>query len=100
MTLERRETTFGDYRLEICIRYQLTDFHLFVCLFQKPSLQTIELTDGWYCIKTAIDKALSAMIQKGRLFVGQKLCIFGAELIGSDDACSPLEVQCMVSQLF
>lgn len=32
------------------------------------------------------------MVNNGKLFVGQKLCIYGADLVGSDDACSPLEV--------
>ena len=54
---------------------------------------TLELTDGWYCIKATIDKAMINLVQKGRIFVGQKLCIYGAELVGSDDACSPLEVR-------
>uniref|UniRef100_A0A671W034 BRCA2 DNA repair associated n=1 Tax=Sparus aurata TaxID=8175 RepID=A0A671W034_SPAAU len=49
------------------------------------------LTDGWYGIKTQLDEPLTAMLQKGRLAVGGKLIISGAQLVGSQDACSPLE---------
>ncbi|KAK2831695.1 hypothetical protein Q7C36_016781 [Tachysurus vachellii] len=49
------------------------------------------LTDGWYPIKALLDLPLSTMLRKGRLSVGVKLLIHGAELIGSQDACPPLE---------
>ncbi|KAF4086441.1 hypothetical protein AMELA_G00106360 [Ameiurus melas] len=49
------------------------------------------LTDGWYSIKALLDAPLSAMLRKGRLGAGVKLLIHGAELIGSQDACPPLE---------
>uniref|UniRef100_A0A3Q3E6E1 BRCA2 DNA repair associated n=1 Tax=Labrus bergylta TaxID=56723 RepID=A0A3Q3E6E1_9LABR len=49
------------------------------------------LTDGWYSIKAQLDEPLTAMLQKGRLYVGGKLIIHGAQLVGSQDACSPLE---------
>ncbi|XP_026175435.1 breast cancer type 2 susceptibility protein isoform X3 [Mastacembelus armatus] len=49
------------------------------------------LTDGWYAIKTLLDEPLTAMLHKGRLAVGGKLIIHGAQLVGSNDACSPLE---------
>ncbi|KAM6987406.1 breast cancer type 2 susceptibility protein [Tautogolabrus adspersus] len=49
------------------------------------------LTDGWYSIKAQLDEPLTAMLQKGRLSVGGKLIIHGAQLVGSQDACSPLE---------
>lgn len=51
----------------------------------------IWLTDGWYSIKALLDFPLSTMLRKGLLRVGVKLLIHGAELIGSQDACSPLE---------
>ncbi|XP_047676855.1 breast cancer type 2 susceptibility protein isoform X2 [Tachysurus fulvidraco] len=51
----------------------------------------IWLTDGWYPIKALLDVPLSTMLRKGRLRVGVKLLIHGAELIGSQDACPPLE---------
>ncbi len=49
------------------------------------------LTDGWYAIKAQLDEPLTAMLHKGRLAVGGKLIIHGAQLVGSQDACSPLE---------
>lgn len=49
------------------------------------------LTDGWYSIKAQLDEPLTAMLHKGRLTVGGKLIIHGAQLVGSQDACSPLE---------
>ncbi|XP_035390284.1 breast cancer type 2 susceptibility protein isoform X2 [Electrophorus electricus] len=49
------------------------------------------LTDGWYSIKSLLDLPLSSMLQKGRLRVGGKIIVHGAELIGSQDACAPLE---------
>lgn len=61
---------------------------LIVLLFQTM----LDLTDGWYQIPTQIDAPLSELVQSGKIFVGQKLCITGAELVGGDDACPPLEV--------
>ncbi|XP_057563874.1 breast cancer type 2 susceptibility protein isoform X1 [Hippopotamus amphibius kiboko] len=52
---------------------------------------TVELTDGWYAIKAQVDPPLSALLKNGRLTVGQKIVIHGAELVGSPDACTPLE---------
>lgn len=49
------------------------------------------LTDGWYAIKARLDEPLTTMLHKGRLAVGGKLIIHGAQLVGSQDACSPLE---------
>ncbi|KAM9733870.1 breast cancer type 2 susceptibility protein isoform 2-T2 [Menidia menidia] len=49
------------------------------------------LTDGWYSIKAQLDEPLAAMLNKGLLAVGVKLIVHGAQLVGSEDACSPLE---------
>ncbi|OCT96028.1 breast cancer type 2 susceptibility protein isoform X1 [Xenopus laevis] len=57
----------------------------------KESSAVIEATDGWYGINVLLDPSLTALLHKGRLFIGQKLIIHGAELVGSDDACTPLE---------
>ncbi|XP_067306546.1 breast cancer type 2 susceptibility protein [Pseudorasbora parva] len=51
----------------------------------------IWLTDGWYAIKGILDPPLSAMLNKGRLRIGDKIVTSGAELVGSQEACSPLE---------
>uniref|UniRef100_UPI0037E81BE9 breast cancer type 2 susceptibility protein-like n=1 Tax=Semicossyphus pulcher TaxID=241346 RepID=UPI0037E81BE9 len=57
---------------------------------ENPSA-VVWLTDGWYHIKAQLDEPLTAMLHKGRLAVGGKLIIHGAQLVGSQDACSPLE---------
>ncbi|XP_054649149.1 breast cancer type 2 susceptibility protein [Dunckerocampus dactyliophorus] len=49
------------------------------------------LTDGWYAIKAQLDEPLSIMLVKGRLAVGGKIIVHGAQLVGSQEACSPLE---------
>lgn len=53
----------------------------------------IELTDGWYGIRGLLDRPLTRLLNDRKLGVGQKLCINGAELVGSDQAVSPLEVR-------
>ncbi|XP_015861263.1 breast cancer type 2 susceptibility protein isoform X2 [Peromyscus maniculatus bairdii] len=55
------------------------------------SLDTIEVTDGWYAVKAQLDPPLVALVRSGRLAVGQKIITYGAELVGSPDACAPLE---------
>ncbi|XP_066517133.1 breast cancer type 2 susceptibility protein isoform X2 [Hoplias malabaricus] len=57
---------------------------------ESPAV-VIWLTDGWYSIKALLDPPLSVLLQKGCLRVGEKIVIHGAELIGSQDACPPLE---------
>ncbi|KAM0918866.1 hypothetical protein ACQ4PT_008593 [Festuca glaucescens] len=42
----------------------------------------IELTDGWYALEASLDVALSEQLQKRKLFLGQKLRIWGASLCG------------------
>ncbi|XP_039810962.1 protein BREAST CANCER SUSCEPTIBILITY 2 homolog B-like isoform X11 [Panicum virgatum] len=42
----------------------------------------IELTDGWYSLDASLDMALSEQLQKRKLFLGQKLRIWGASLCG------------------
>lgn len=49
------------------------------------------LTDGWYSVKAQLDEPLSALLRKGRLAAGGKLIIHGAQLVGSQEACAPLE---------
>lgn len=58
------------------------------------SLQvTVELTDGWYCIPAKLDVPLLDLINRRRIKTGHKLCTTGAELVGSQDPCTPLEVR-------
>ncbi|XP_028635574.1 breast cancer type 2 susceptibility protein [Grammomys surdaster] len=54
-------------------------------------VDTIELTDGWYAVRAQLDPPLLALVKSGRLTVGQKIITQGAELVGSPDACAPLE---------
>ncbi|XP_029415527.1 breast cancer type 2 susceptibility protein isoform X5 [Nannospalax galili] len=54
-------------------------------------VDVIELTDGWYAVKAQLDPPLLALLKSGRLTVGQKIIVHGAELMGSSDACAPLE---------
>nr|XP_043887864.1 breast cancer type 2 susceptibility protein isoform X3 [Solea senegalensis] len=57
----------------------------------ENSSAVVWLTDGWYSVKAQLDEPLTAMLHKGRLAVGGKLIVYGAQLVGSQDACSPLE---------
>lgn len=54
-------------------------------------VDTIELTDGWYAVRAQLDPPLMALVKSGKLTVGQKIITQGAELVGSPDACAPLE---------
>ncbi|KAI8495312.1 Breast cancer 2, early onset [Branchiostoma belcheri] len=56
---------------------------------QKETI--IELTDGWYGVRAALDPPLVRLVESKCISLGQKLCVSGAELVGSQDACSPLE---------
>ncbi|KAM6179023.1 breast cancer type 2 susceptibility protein [Rhynchocyon petersi] len=51
----------------------------------------VELTDGWYAIRAQLDPPLATLLKTGRLVVGQKIITHGAELVGSQEACAPLE---------
>ncbi|KPP59928.1 breast cancer type 2 susceptibility protein-like, partial [Scleropages formosus] len=51
----------------------------------------IWVTDGWYAIRALLDAPLTTMVRKGRLAAGMKIVTHGAELVGSQDACTPLE---------
>ncbi|KAM4566244.1 breast cancer type 2 susceptibility protein [Odontesthes bonariensis] len=57
----------------------------------EASSAVVWLTDGWYAIKAQLDEPLAAMLHRGLLAVGVKLIIHGAQLVGSQDACCPLE---------
>ena len=50
------------------------------------------MTDGWYSINAKIDQILQDAVKNKKIFVGQKLCISGAKLIGSNDPLPVLEV--------
>ncbi|XP_030754096.1 breast cancer type 2 susceptibility protein homolog [Sitophilus oryzae] len=50
----------------------------------------LELTDGWYPIRTVIDKPLSDQVVKNKIRLGVKLITSGAELVNCE-GCFPLE---------
>ncbi|XP_045508574.1 breast cancer type 2 susceptibility protein homolog [Colias croceus] len=54
---------------------------------------TIELllTDGWYCLKASIDKYISKLVYDGKISVGMKLFIHGAELVNCEQGVAPWE---------
>ncbi|KRT86337.1 hypothetical protein AMK59_2110 [Oryctes borbonicus] len=51
----------------------------------------LELTDGWYCIRTLIDNPLVAAVRRKKIKVGTKLIVCGAQLLNCD-GCHPLQV--------
>ncbi|KAL9974012.1 hypothetical protein ACROYT_G020541 [Oculina patagonica] len=58
---------------------------------KMESCAIIEVTDGWYSIRAMLDRPLARLLHDGKIVVGQKLFVHGAELIGSEQAVSPLE---------
>ncbi|NWQ89678.1 BRCA2 protein, partial [Burhinus bistriatus] len=57
----------------------------------KKAAAIIEVTDGWYGIRALLDPPLKAFLHRRRLTVGQKIVVHGAELVGSQNGCTPLE---------
>ncbi|NXU84665.1 BRCA2 protein, partial [Xiphorhynchus elegans] len=57
----------------------------------KKAAAIIEVTDGWYGIRALLDPPLKAFLDRRRLTVGQKIIVHGAELVGSQNGCTPLE---------
>ncbi|KAL6520885.1 hypothetical protein OROGR_017454 [Orobanche gracilis] len=65
----------------------------------KDRASRIELTDGWYSVKAWLDEPLSRMLASGKLFLGQKLRIWGAKLSGWVGPVSPFEASQTTSLL-
>ncbi|NXU08275.1 BRCA2 protein, partial [Pardalotus punctatus] len=57
----------------------------------KKAAAIIEVTDGWYGIRALLDPPLKAFLDRRRLTVGQKIIVHGAELVGPQNGCTPLE---------
>uniref|UniRef100_A0A8C3S207 Tower domain-containing protein n=1 Tax=Chelydra serpentina TaxID=8475 RepID=A0A8C3S207_CHESE len=57
----------------------------------KKKAAVIEVTDGWYGVRALLDPPLQVLLHGRRLTVGQKIMVHGAELVGCQDACTPLE---------
>jgi hypothetical protein len=56
-----------------------------VCLTSSSSscdnnTYRLQLTDGWYQISTCVDSKMNSMISQGRIYIGQKLSITGAQV--------------------
>ncbi|CAE6503053.1 unnamed protein product [Rhizoctonia solani] len=45
----------------------------------------IELTDGWYRIRTVADKTLTRAVKRGKLVVGRKIAVTGARIEGGHE---------------
>ena len=52
----------------------------------------MEVTDGWYSLPCVVDNPLRQMIKSGKVVVGMKLLVYGAELVGWSNPTHPLEV--------
>lgn len=51
-----------------------------------------ELSDGHYVVRTVLDQDLERIFKANTIRVGTKLMVCGAEMIGLDDGCFPLDV--------
>ena len=61
------------------------------------NLPSIEVTDGWYSLPCVLDNPLKQILKSGRVKVGTKLLVYGAELIGQNSPSHPLEVPSSVA---
>lgn len=52
----------------------------------------LEVTDGWYGVDAIVDHHLTKLVGSGAIFPGQKLHIAGAEILGTSEGISPLEI--------
>jgi hypothetical protein len=57
----------------------------------RPVVYGLELTDGWYSVRSEIDQALSALIDRKRISVGSKLVISNAKLLGMQEGADHLD---------
>jgi hypothetical protein len=63
----------------------------------SKELPQLELSDGWYRIRTTIDQPLARAVQKGTLRVGRKLAIAGANV---SPRHSITFLRCLMSQSY
>lgn len=56
----------------------------------NPSVSLV-LSDGWYTVRALLDNDLCELVGKGKLVVGMKLSIFGAQLENCAEPLHPLE---------
>ena len=55
-------------------------------------LRRIEVTDGWYTMPITFDISILHYVTTGKIKEGTKIVTYGAELLGCDRGCHPLEV--------
>ncbi|KAB0795722.1 hypothetical protein PPYR_09783 [Photinus pyralis] len=60
-------------------------------IIKEGNALEIELTDGWYCIRTVIDELLKFQVKISKIVIGTKLIVQNAELLNCD-GCHPLEL--------
>ncbi|XP_070605976.1 breast cancer type 2 susceptibility protein isoform X2 [Erythrolamprus reginae] len=66
----------------------------------KKEVAIVEVTDGWYGIRAVLDPPLQSLLSRRKLTVGQKIVVHGAELVGSQDASTPLEApECLMLKI-
>ncbi|ELT89337.1 hypothetical protein CAPTEDRAFT_225778, partial [Capitella teleta] len=57
----------------------------------SEAVPMLQLSDGWYSIRSAADVALLDLIKRQKLKIGDKIIVHGAEMLGNAEGCSPLE---------
>ncbi|KAF5278315.1 hypothetical protein FQR65_LT03584 [Abscondita terminalis] len=60
-------------------------------IFRFENSIEVELTDGWYSIRTIIDELLKQQINSSKIVIGTKLITQCAEILNCD-GCHPLEI--------
>ncbi|KAK5643053.1 hypothetical protein RI129_009220 [Pyrocoelia pectoralis] len=60
-------------------------------IFTEGNGVEIELSDGWYCIRTIIDDPLKFQVKVSKIVIGTKLVVQSAEILNCD-GCHPLEI--------
>ena len=63
-------------------RDELASIHLVLCVFEITSEETtVRMTDGWNFVDVILDEVLVTFVRGGKIFVGQKLRLYGCEII-------------------
>lgn len=52
----------------------------------------LELSDGWYSVRTKIDLLMNKIISDGKFQIGDKIYTVGSVLLNCLQGCDPLEV--------
>ena len=86
--LPRDESSLATAELSCCRNTHHDETRLETKL-DPPSLV---LSDGWYDLPCVLDRPLRHMLRSGKIRVGTKLVVYGAELLGLTSPCHPLEV--------